>query len=96
MTRLEDEMAVEDFLRGANFLSASGGGDPAAERELLRDDLDRGLALEWSPLDGASDSIYCTACFSGSIAPEVFEDSPEAGELAPGERIKRPMVEAIS
>ena len=96
MTRLEDEMAVEDFLRGANFLSASGGGDPAVERELLRDDLDRGLALEWSPLDGASDSIYCTACFSGSIAPEVFEDSPEAGELAPGERIKRPMVEAIS
>ena len=24
---------VEDYLRGMNFLSASGGGDPAVERE---------------------------------------------------------------
>ena len=96
MTRLDDATAVEDFLRGANFLSASGGGDPAVERELLLDDLDRGLALEWSPLDETAEGIYCTACFSGSIAPEVFEDHPEAAELAPGERIRRPMVEAIS
>jgi uncharacterized protein len=95
LTRLEDRVAVEDFLRGANFLSASGGGDPVVERQLLRDDLDRHLPLQWSPLNGRSDDIYCTACFSGSIAPEVFEEAPEAAELAPGERLKRPMVEAI-
>jgi uncharacterized protein len=96
VTKLEDRTAVEDFLRGANFMSASGGGDPAVERELLRDDLDRGLSLEWRPLDETSDAVYCTACFSGSIAPEVFEDSAEAAQLAPGERLKRPMVEAIT
>lgn len=95
MTRLEDETAMEDFLRGANFLSASGGGEPTVERVLLLEDLREGLALEWSPIDPVSSAIYCTACFSGSIAPEVFEDSPEAAELAPGDRIRRPMVEAI-
>src|SRR6266498_2108903 len=41
MTRLEDAGAVDDFLRGANFLSASGGGDPASQRELLLEDLAR-------------------------------------------------------
>jgi hypothetical protein len=95
MTRLDDHVAVDDFLRGANFLSASGGGDPAEQRELLHDDLARGLELGWSPIDPGTDELLCTACFSGSVAPGTFDDSPEAWALAPGERIKRPMVEAI-
>lgn len=95
MTRLTDRTEIEDFLRGANFMSASGGGDPAVQRRLLHDDLDRGVTLEWEPLDPAADLLTCTACFSGSIAPEVFEDSPEAKALAPGERLERPMAEAI-
>jgi uncharacterized protein len=95
MTRLDDAVAVDDFLRGADFLSASGGGDPAAQRELLNDDLARGLELGWSPVDAGADDLVCTACFSGSIAPETFGDSPGARALAPGERIRRPMVEAV-
>lgn len=95
MTGLQDNVAVDDFLRGANFMSASGGGDPVAQRKLLYDDLDRGLEVGWSPIDPDSDELVCTACFSGSIAPETFEDSPEGRALAPGERIRRPMAEAI-
>jgi DUF917 family protein len=95
MTRLRDRTDVEDFLRGANFLSASGGGDPAEQRELLHEDLDRGLDLGWQPVDPRSGALTCTACFSGSIAPEVFEDSPQAAALAPGERLRRPLAEAV-
>lgn len=95
MTTLRDRTDVEDFLRGANFLSASGGGDPAEQRKLLHDDLDRGVELGWEALDPDSDDIFCTACFSGSIAPEVFEASPESEVLAPKERYARPMVEAV-
>src|SRR6266508_3944783 len=78
MTRLDDHVAVDDFLRGANFLSASGGGDPAEQRELLHDDLARGLELGWSPIDPGTDELLCTACFSGSVAPGTFDDSPVA------------------
>ncbi len=95
MTRLEDQVAVDDFLRGADFMSASGGGDPVRQRELLYDDLARGIEVGWGPVDAGSGEIVCTACFSGSIAPETFEDSPEDQALAPGARIRRPMAEAV-
>lgn len=94
MTRLDDQVAVDDFLRGANFMSASGGGDPVEQRALLGDDLARGLEVGWSPIDPGADDVICTACFSGSIAPRA-EDPRLASALAPGERIERPIVEAI-
>jgi uncharacterized protein len=96
MTRINNEVELDDFLRGANFMSASGGGDPAVQRELLREDLARGLEVGWSPIDAQSDEIICTACFSGSIAPEVFQTSDEANRLARGERLRRPLAEAIN
>jgi uncharacterized protein len=94
MTTLDDQVAVDDFLRGADFMSASGGGDPARQRELLRDDLARGLRLGWSPIDAGADEVLCTACFSGSIAPEAVQAAPPR-DLTPGARIERPMVEAV-
>jgi DUF917 family protein len=95
MTRIEDAAAVDDFLRGANFLSASGGGDPAGQRELLLEDLARGLEVGWSPIDPDADDLLCTACFSGSIAPRSSRRSTLTAELAPGEPARRPLVEAI-
>ncbi len=95
MTRLHDQVAVDDFLRGANFMSACGGGDPAQQRKLLYEDLARGIEVGWSPIDAGSDETVCTACFSGSVAPGSFEDSPEDQALAPGARIKRAMAEAV-
>jgi len=95
MTVLTTRQDVDDCLRGADFLSACGGGDPVAERALLYDDLDRGLSLGWSPLDTAAPGLFCTACFSGSIAPEAFESHPEADALAPKGRLRRPLEVAI-
>jgi DUF917 family protein len=96
MPGIRSETDLEDFLRGTNFFSASGGGEPDVQRGLLTDDLERGLALDWTAIDELDpDATVCTACFSGSIAPEVFEASAEADRLAPGARIARPMVESI-
>jgi DUF917 family protein len=96
VTDLKTHEDVDDYLRGVDFLSACGGGDPVVQRQLLYDDLDRGLAVGWSPLDPSSEGLYCTACFSGSIAPESFESHPEADLLAPGGRMARPLAEAIA
>ncbi len=96
MPGLTSPIDVEDFLRGTNFLSASGGGEPTVQRGLLLDDLARGLPLAWQPItDLPDDALVCTACFSGSIAPEVFEASPEADRIAGPDRIVRPMVESV-
>jgi DUF917 family protein len=94
--RIANETDLEDFLRGTNFMSASGGGEPAVQRALLTDDLAQGLQPGWAPLDQLSpDAVVCTACFSGSIAPEVFADSPEADQLAGPDRVERPLVASI-
>jgi DUF917 family protein len=94
--QLDSAVDVDDFLRGTNFLSASGGGEPTAERGLLLDDLDRGISLTWKPLDALDpEALVCTACFSGSIAPEVFGAHAEADEIAAGERVARPLVASV-
>lgn len=96
MSGIRSEVDLEDFLRGTNFLSASGGGVPDVQRELLLDDMKRGLELSWTPIDElAPDSLICTACFSGSIAPETFESSAEADAIAGSERLARPMVDSV-
>lgn len=93
---IANETDLEDFLRGTNFMSASGGGEPAVQRGLLTDDLANGLQPGWARLDQLGpDAVVCTSCFSGSIAPEVFADSPEADQLAGPERVERPLVASI-
>lgn len=87
---------VKDFLRGANFLSASGGGDPVEQEKQLQADLAEGLRLQWTNLEDLDpDALIVTACFSGSIAPEAIAREGTDESLAPGERIQRPMVAAI-
>ena len=96
MNGIRNETELEDFLRGTNFFSASGGGEPDVQRELLLDDMARGVKLAWTSIDEMpDDAVICTACFSGSIAPEVFEASPEADLIAGPDRIKRPMVASV-
>jgi DUF917 family protein len=96
MTAISNETELDDFLRGTNFFSASGGGVPDVQRELLLDDMARGVKLSWTPLDEMdADALICTACFSGSIAPETFEASSEADLIAGPDRIRRPMVESV-
>jgi DUF917 family protein len=96
MSELTSPQDVEDFLRGANFLSASGGGDPVNERARLIKDLEEGLTLSWRPIEEFDeDALICTACFSGSIAPEAIERKGLDESLAPGARVERPLVAAI-
>jgi DUF917 family protein len=79
MTRLTSVTQVDDYLRGMNFMSASGGGDPAVERGQLLADLEAGRELGWQPLSefDPDDTLFVT-CYSGAIAPEVFEDQTQA------------------
>jgi uncharacterized protein len=89
---------VEDFLRGANFLSASGGGDPAVERTDLLADVEAGLEIGWTGLEQFDDDdvLFCS-CYSGSIAPESFADPSERAErLGGGRVVDRPLVAAVS
>jgi DUF917 family protein len=87
---------VDDFLRGANFMSASGGGDPVVERRQLYADVDEGLEVGWTPLSQfADDDMLVCCCYSGSIAPESFEDPSERARALGGPPIhERPFTEA--
>lgn len=96
MSGIRSEVDLEDFLRGTNFMSASGGGVPDVQRGLLLDDMQRGLDLSWTPISEMHpDALVCTACFSGSIAPETFEASADADAIAGPERLARPMVDSV-
>lgn len=96
MSGIHTDVDLDDFLRGTNFLSASGGGVPDVQRTLLLEDLERGVPLHWTPIDELDpEALICTACFSGSIAPETFEASTAADAIAGPDRLARPMVEAV-
>jgi DUF917 family protein len=98
MGQVKTVVDVEDFLRGTNFLSASGGGDPVVEREHLVADVAEGLDIGWVPLDSfADDDMLFCVCYSGSIAPESFDDPAERAEqLGGGQVHERPFLAAVS
>jgi DUF917 family protein len=87
---------VEDFARGTDFLSASGGGAPVESTEQMLDDVERGVALNWVDLDSiADDDLVVSTFYSGSIAPESF-DTTDVERAAGVERtVGRPVVEAV-
>jgi Uncharacterized conserved protein len=86
---------IDDFLRGANFMSASGGGDPVVEREQLVADLEAGRAIGWVPLSDLDGTTF-SVCYSGSIAPESFDDPEERAQALGGGRVHdHPFVEAV-
>ncbi|HEY3206872.1 MAG TPA: DUF917 domain-containing protein [Gaiellaceae bacterium] len=97
MGQIRSETDADDFLRGANFMSASGGGDPVVEREQLYEDVGDGLEIGWLPLDQlAADEVLFSVCYSGSIAPESFDDPEERAQALGGGKVhERPFVEAV-
>jgi DUF917 family protein len=87
---------IEDFGRGTDFLSASGGGAPVESAALLRDDLDRGVDIRWTELDDlADDALVVTTFFSGSIAPETWDPVSLASSCGVARVVERPLVEAV-
>jgi DUF917 family protein len=97
VTQITTTTDIDDFLRGANFMSASGGGDPVVEREQLHADLAAGRAVGFVPLSELPpDGVTFSVCYSGSIAPESFTDPEErAQELGGGKVHDLPFVEAV-
>jgi DUF917 family protein len=95
--QIQTETDADDFLRGANFMSASGGGDPAVERRQLHEDVQDSLDIGWVPLESlGADEVLFSVCYSGSIAPESFDDPEDrALALGGGKVHERPFVEAI-
>jgi hypothetical protein len=61
MTAIQNETELEDCLRGTNFFSASGGGEPDVQQELLLDDMARGVM--WS----RQEAIHHFAAHGGPI-----------------------------
>lgn len=97
MSQIRTTTDVDDFLRGANFMSASGGGDPVVEREQLYEDVSDGLEVGWAPLDAlGDDDVLFSVCYSGSIAPESFDDPAERAAALGGPKVhERPFTEAV-
>lgn len=97
MGQITTETDADDFLRGANFMSASGGGDPVVERGQLHEDVRDGLNIGWRPLEDLQpDEILFSVCYSGSIAPESFDDPEERAQALGGGKVhERPFVEAV-
>jgi DUF917 family protein len=97
MTTLMNDVDVQDFLRGADFMSASGGGDPETERKHLLADVAAGKKLGWRPLNDFDDEdLLVCCCYSGSIAPETFEEQQDKErELGGGRVHERPFTAAV-
>jgi DUF917 family protein len=78
-------------------MSASGGGNPAVERERLYEDVDEGVRLGWQPLDAFNDDdVLVSVCYSGSIVPESFEDPDERARKLGGPQVHlRPFLPAV-
>jgi DUF917 family protein len=95
--QIQTETDADDFLRGANFMSASGGGDPVVERGQLHEDVRDGLEIGWVPLSTLGpEEVLFSVCYSGSIAPESFDDPEERAQALGGGKVhERPFVEAV-
>jgi uncharacterized protein len=87
---------IEDFTRGTDFMSASGGGSPRETRERLLEDLKAGHQLGWTDLSDLRDDahIVCTS-FAGSVAPESFDRGSMEDRLGVRLTIQRPLVAAV-
>ncbi|HUY08855.1 MAG TPA: DUF917 domain-containing protein [Candidatus Dormibacteraeota bacterium] len=96
MIQIKSHVDVDDLLRGADFMSASGGGDPRVERQQLYTDVDSGVEISCLPLDQfADDDVLVCCCYSGSIAPGSFDDPEQrAQELGGGQVFDLPFIQA--
>jgi DUF917 family protein len=97
MGQIKTGTDVADFLRGADFMSASGGGNPAVQHEQLLEDLAEGRDVGFVPLsDLDPNGVTFSVCYSGSIAPESFDDPEErAVALGGGKVYDLPFVQAV-
>ena len=93
--RLTSAQDIEDFTRGTDILSGSGGPTKEA-RARLRETLEAGLALGWRDLaELPDDARVVSTFFSGSIAPGRYDRSGIEREWGIETTVTRPLVAAV-
>jgi len=93
--RLQSVQDIEDFTRGTDILSGSGGPTTEA-RVRLRESLEAGLNLGWQDLDDLPDTARVVSTFfSGSIAPGRYDRSGVEKEYGIRTVVIRPLVAAV-
>ena len=64
---------IEDFTRGTDFMSASGGGPTTEARGFLGELIAEGKAVGWCDLAALPDDALVASCFfTGSVAPTRY------------------------
>jgi uncharacterized protein len=93
LTTIQD---IEDFTRGTDFLSASGGGPTTEARGFLSELLDQGHSIGWCALDDIDDDArVCSTFFSGSVAPSRYDRSGPEREFGVVTSDPHPTVAAV-
>jgi DUF917 family protein len=73
---LKTRQDIDDFTRGTDFLSASGGGPTTEARGFLAELLDADREIGWCRLEEIGDDArVCSTFFSGSVAPSRYDRS---------------------
>ncbi len=70
---LSSTLDIEDFTRGTDFMSASGGGPTTEARGFLNELIAGGKTVGWCDLAALADDALVASCFfTGSVAPTRY------------------------
>lgn len=87
---------IEDFTRGTDFLSASGGGLTDEVRGFLAELLASGTPIGWCDIGTIDDEAHvCSVFFSGSVAPSRYDRSGSEQEYGIVTTDPRPTIQAV-
>jgi DUF917 family protein len=87
---------IEDFTRGTDFLSASGGGPTTESRAFLQENLDAGRRVGWIDLAELPDeALVAAAFFTGSVAPTRYARGDREKEYGLRTSVAHPPLAAV-
>lgn len=87
---------IADFVRGNDFMSASGGGRTTESLANLTEDLRDGAAVGWTDIAALPDDAWVASVwFSGSIAPGRYNRAPVEAEYGLRRTVARPLLAAL-
>ncbi|HXV23080.1 MAG TPA: DUF917 domain-containing protein [Alphaproteobacteria bacterium] len=93
---LRSAQDIEDFTRGTDFLSASGGGPTTESRAFLQEALDLGRKVEWIDLGELPDeAAVAAAFFTGSVAPTRYARGDREKEYGIRTSVAHPPLAAV-
>lgn len=94
--RLKTRQDIEDFVRGTDFLSSTGGGSTEEAQSRLLEDIEAGLEVGWQDVETLDDSgLVVCASFAGSIAPQTFDRTEMERRFGVEPSVLRPLVTAV-